>query len=336
MWFRKLMEFYEEDPEQVRANIKIVDNKIISKINQAEYVFGQLEIISLEELRLRNNTPETDNVNISVSEIIGNVQTLHKNKENNGALFQVASQFNLLEMASPSITPERGVGIYEGDYTQGPACAVACGAGTIYRNYFVPVNGKIGQTEYNQINCLDEIAKEFGSDKLWNMQNGYMFTTLENLKKINDQISKKTSEDYDKLKGKLKIGIQWDTEVTLDNTDNIVTQVYCSALPVSYNNFSSADNWESFARLILEATYEATFYVALQNYANTGNNKLFLTLVGGGVFGNKKEWILDAIKKAIIKFSNTPLDVKIVSYRKSDSHVKNWIKLRSSIHIFKN
>ena len=328
MWFSNLMGFTEDNPKQVKTNIEIIGNKIISKVNQAEYVYGRLEITSLEELRLINNTLETDNTKISISEIIGDIQTLHKNQENNGALFQVASQFNLLEMASPSITPERGVGIYEGDHTQGPACAVACGAGTIYRNYFVPVNGQIGQTVNNQINSLEELEKAIWIDNepLWKMQNGYLFTTLQNLKKISNQIDKMTLEEYEILKGKLKIGVQWNTEVTLDNTDNIVSQIYCSALPVSYNNIDNPDEWESFARLILEATYEATFYTALQNFVKTGNNKLFLTLVGGGVFGNKKEWILDAIKKSILKFLNTPLNVKIVSYHSKDPDIRRLMK----------
>ena len=60
MWFKKIMGFNEEDPDQVRANIKIIGNQLISKTNQAEYVFGRLEITSLEELRLINNTLETD------------------------------------------------------------------------------------------------------------------------------------------------------------------------------------------------------------------------------------------------------------------------------------
>ena len=328
MWFRKLMGFYEEDPEQVRANIKITGNKLISKTNQAEYVFGQLEIISLEELRLKNKVSETYNTNISLSEVVGDVKILHKLKKNNNAVFQVASQFNLLEMASPSITPERGVGIYEGDYTQGPVCAVACGAGTIYRNYFVPIDGQIGQTENNQVNCLNEMYKEFGGDKkrLWQMQNGYLFTTSENLKQISIIIDKKTLKEYEKIKGKLKIGIQWDTEVTLEATNNMVSQIYCSALPISYNNIDNTVDWEIFARLILEATYEATFYLALQNFEKTGNNKVFLTLVGGGVFGNKKEWIIDSIKQSILKFRNTPLDIKIVSYQNSDSDIRNLIE----------
>jgi hypothetical protein len=39
-------------------------------------------------------------------------------------LFQVASQFNLLEMVSFSVTPEQGVTGYESHHTQGPAGAV--------------------------------------------------------------------------------------------------------------------------------------------------------------------------------------------------------------------
>ena len=36
----------------------------------------------------------------------------------------MASQFNLLEMTVPGIIPEKGVGIYEFDKTQGSACAI--------------------------------------------------------------------------------------------------------------------------------------------------------------------------------------------------------------------
>ena len=58
----------------------------------------------------------------------------------------MASQFNLLEMTAPSITPEHGVARYQLDRTQGPACAIAAGAATIYRNYFA-------QTPEHQLFC---------------------------------------------------------------------------------------------------------------------------------------------------------------------------------------
>jgi hypothetical protein len=41
---------------------------------------------------------------------------MHQSPTNAGAVFQVASQFNLLEMISPEITPEHGV-TYQHDRT---------------------------------------------------------------------------------------------------------------------------------------------------------------------------------------------------------------------------
>ncbi|MEZ6067612.1 MAG: hypothetical protein R3B90_18315 [Planctomycetaceae bacterium] len=41
------------------------------------------------------------------------MQRLHANQGLANSLFQVASQFNLLDMASPGMTPQHGVGIYQ-------------------------------------------------------------------------------------------------------------------------------------------------------------------------------------------------------------------------------
>lgn len=326
MWFEKLTGFKEENPDQVRDNIKIVGNKLISKINKKEFTFGKLEIPSLEELRGQFDSIGQYSSKIKVSEVVGNIQTFHKAAANNKSVIQVASQFNLLEMISSYRTPEDGVGIYESDLTQGPACAVACGAGTIYRNYFANVDGQIGQTATKQIDCLKDIGIEFENEKYnhWEMKNGYALANREGLKSISKQIGIKSEKEYEYLKGKLKIGIQWDTEVTISENRNLVTQVYCSALPVAYSDIEP-ELWSDFARLILEATYEATFYTALKNYERTGNNKVFLTTVGGGAFGNEDVWIFNAIEKSIRKFANTPLEIKIVSYGASRPKVRQFI-----------
>src|SRR2546427_10853657 len=149
MWFETLTGFLEESPQQVRENITVDGKTLKSHVNGKVLVYGQLEIPSLAELRARVNTSRHEVGKISVREVVANVQDLHTNASNAGALFQVASQFNLLEMVSPSVTPEWGVGMYEHDRTQGPACAVAAGAGTIYRNYFAIVNGHTGQSAQN-------------------------------------------------------------------------------------------------------------------------------------------------------------------------------------------
>jgi hypothetical protein len=53
---------------------------------------------------------------------------MHRAPEYGGALFQVASQFDALEMTGANVTPEDGVTRYQHDHTQGPACAIAAGA----------------------------------------------------------------------------------------------------------------------------------------------------------------------------------------------------------------
>lgn len=320
------MGFKEQNPIQVQKNIEVRGKKLISKVNNNSYIYGELATPSLKELRNTSPSLIQFDSKIKLSEIVGNVQNLHCLEENNGAFFQTASQFNLLEMVSPNVTPEEGVDIYEYDMTQGPACAIACGAGTIYRNYFAEVNGRTGQTYDNQIDCLKDLGIALENEKLglWKMSNGYALATSDGLRHINSILNKLFTDEYEQLKGLLRIGIQSDTQVTINNSSNFVSQAYCSALPIAYTNINLS-LWEPFARLVLEATYEATLYSALKNYLNTNNNKVYLTLVGGGVFGNSIEWILDAINKACFKFNPTPLDVMIVSYGSSNRYVRKFV-----------
>lgn len=328
-WFEKLVGFKEENPRQVRANLVVENDIIKSKINGKTYNYGQLEIATLEELKEASPDINQYDSQIRIAELVGDVRVLHADSNNENAVFQAASQFNLLEMVSPKVTPEDGIGIYEQDHTQGPACAIACGAGTIYRNYFVEISEQIGQTENTQIDCLDEIGKALNNEnsQLWKMQNGYALANLAGLKSINNQLSKLSLSAYEDLKGKLKVGLQWNTEVTIAKAKHSLTQVYCSALPIAYSQIDSK-YWETFAKLILEATYEATFYAALKNYELTGSPKLFLTLVGGGVFGNELEWILEAIEKSMQKFQKTPLNVNIVSYGNSNPELRKFLNRR--------
>ena len=158
-WFENLTGCVGESHESVREHLFIDGRRLHSRLNGKSWLCGELETHPLAQLRQRVRNINYDLAPISVRNVVGNVQHLHLNRANENAVFQVASQFNLLEMTSPRVTPECGVGIYEHDFTQGPACAIAAGAGTTYRNYFVDINGRIGQTADNQIDCLSGIAK---------------------------------------------------------------------------------------------------------------------------------------------------------------------------------
>lgn len=335
MWFENLFGFTEQSPEQVRKNFLLEGTQLTSLANNKTFDCGTLEIPSLEGLRLRaaaiahKSTERT-----TLTQVVGNVQKLHAAAENRRAMFQVASQFNLLEMAAPDAVPEQGVGIYEHDNTQGPACAIAAGAGTVFRNYLVPLNNQIGQSTEHQIDCLTDIGKSLNneSDQLWEMQNGYAFASRTGLRMIADHLSDLDTTAMDSLRSKLRIGIMWNTEVTLGRSANnagpspnkasqaasLVSQIYCSAVPVSYSP-EPASAWEPLARLILEATYEATLGAAVLNKAQNGSNILFLTMIGGGAFGNQPEWIIDAIRRALRLHRHSGLDIRVVSYRHPNS-----------------
>ena len=331
MWFETLTGFHEEFPEQVRANLTLEGHKLKSHVNGRVLVCGELETPSLAELRERVHSRELQTGRLSVREVVANVQHLHLDEANATSLFQVASQFNLLEMASPSETPEQGVGIYEHDRTQGPACAVAAGAGTIYRNYFARVNEQIGQSATNQIDCLADIGAALGNSesRLWEMKNGYAIASERGLDEISKRLGASSESELDELRGLLRIGIQWDTQVTLNDSGHLVSQAYCSALPVAYTP-SAPSVWEPFARLILEASYEATICAAILNTSRNGNNRLFLTLLGGGVFGNATNWITGAIQRALVLYKQTSLDVALVSYGSSKEEVRQLVNQMKS------
>ncbi|MDU9049961.1 MAG: hypothetical protein Q3M30_14025 [Candidatus Electrothrix sp. Rat3] len=325
-WFEELTGFLEKNPDQVRRNFSLDGSMLVSKVNGWELVWGRLETPTLAELRERVPSVKGGARKITVREVVADTQILHADPANAGSLFQVASQFNLLEMVSPNVTPEQGVGIYENDFTQGPACAIAAGAGTIYRNYFAPVKGRVGQTAGNQIDCLADMGKALGNtdNRLWRMCNGYALPARDGLVEISNRLRSLREDELDGLRRLLRIGIQWDTQVTLGSSSHLVSQAYCSALPVAYSAFS-VGLWQHFARLVLEASYEATICAAILNRENTGNNNVYLTLIGGGAFGNEADWIMDSIKRVLTLYADYNINVVMVSYGSSKPHVRQLV-----------
>lgn len=323
MWFEELTGFSERSPGQVREKITVEGESLKSQVNGRVLACGRLETPSLADLRERVQASGYLSGTLRVREVVANVQHLHADVSNAKALFQVASQFNLLEMVSPDVTPEHGVGIYEHDHTQGPACAMAAGAGTIYRNYFADVNGQTGQSVRHQIDCLADLGIALGNAEgcLWEMRNGYPLASQAGLVAISERLKSLDEEQRDGWRRLLRIGIQWNTQVTLGDCTHLVSQAYGSALPVAYSRHAS-NLWAPFARLILEASYEATICTAILNSAQHGSNRVFLTLLGGGAFGNEADWILEAIRRALNLYRHADLDVAIVSYGASNQHVR--------------
>jgi hypothetical protein len=183
------------------------------------------------------------------------------------------------------------------------------------------VDGGHGQTAGRQFNGLADLGESLSSaldqpiEALWRMQNGYALCTLAGLDAIGKHLRAASPERLDALRGKLRIGIHQDVEVT-DATAKpgpLVSQAFCSALPVAYSRVPSS-HWESFASLVLQAAYEATMWAAVLNAQRGASNIVLLTFLGGGAFGNDDRWIHDGIRRALKMMLKFNLDVKLVSY----------------------
>ena len=323
-WFEAVTGFPEASYLKTQRRLRVVLGQLASDASTRSFSVGTLETPSLGELRAR--TAHLRHEGRSRLGIVrGDVRELHADPDNAGALFQVASQFNLLEMAGPDVSPEDGVARYEFDRTQGPACAMAAGAATIFRNYLVRFpDGTIGQTRERQIDCLQDLGQALGNDSgsLWQMKNGYALFTGDGLASVERQLAGASEDRLDALRGLLRIGLHWGVGLTDVEPGPTVSQAFCSALPVSYNRIAEAGPWAGFATLVLEAAYEATLRAAWLSAARGVSRRVFLTRLGGGAFGNRTEWIDGAIRRALGQARDWGLDVRIVSYAQPDEDLR--------------
>jgi len=201
-----------------------------------------------------------------------------------------------------------------------------------------------GQSAHRQADMLSGFSRAIGnitsegsegSTIFWDMKGGYMMSSSERLGKIpwstfHNSDNESTENRYDELMQTIRIGVHEDIQVThcggfgskaIQHTDMRVTHCLSSAVPVTYNAGSTRmRDWEPLARIILKASYECVFHTAILNMmrhnGEGGSHKIFLTLVGGGVFGNRGSWIKDAIMHCCTRFKNFGLEVFLVYYGK--------------------
>lgn len=359
-WFSEVFGFDEKSFAANKASFKVGSDKdhILMTVKFKEIDIGVFRYVSVADLlKTATNNPSARSVfgfdsttNLKYYTMTSPTHTVHMNPSYSGSIFQVASQFNALEMASPELTPQNGITIYWDDNTQGPACAMVCPFGTLYRNYFCmpdtggnqpedkSVNGNpqtgtaTGGTDpgNNQINTLTDLKTV---DKCFDgltFQNGYIFVkNKDQLDIINKYLS--TPENFWKAMMAIKYVIQEDTPVVDVTTgdgkilDQIVSQIYCSAYPVAYSISgttnvpdTSAKDYALLSSMILHAVYYSTLaYAVTRITPDETRKKVFLTRVGGGVFKNDNYIIDTAIYNAVSHFIAYPIDVYIVGYQKN-------------------
>lgn len=330
-WFQATFGF-RETWSQAQECFSVQDGWLYSSANDSTFRCGHFEFIAVKDIRDRvldrvplptNNQPTTVR-HIAVADVLD----LHAQQPN--AVFQAASQFNALEFIYAGAKPEDGITGYVHDHTQGPACALACPAGTVLRNYF-GFDGQ-PQTRYRQLNGLADLEQSISnqSSRCFEVYNGYTFATRQSLRSFKSHLDTfYPNSQRDNLSDQIKIGIQSDVGVQFTSrfvpvpaeSDIRVTQCYTSAVSCYATNgiprseFPESSDWQPFAQLALNAAYEGTLWASVLNAHKTGNKTVFLTLVGGGAFRNQLEWIAEAIARAVKLTSRYGLDVVVCHFK---------------------
>lgn len=211
-----------------------------------------------------------------------------------GALFQVASQFNCLE--SPDAWQLAPVRNYVHDYTQGPRAAVGAFPATLLRHYRAPgADGRpfVQTTDGSQLDLLDEAV----DPSLGGRHNGY----------FDGHRARDVAAIVDALRSnqdKIKVGVQTEAEVVLgaDWYGTVqgrprIAQVFTSTVAGgSYGGERAfGEQFPSVCAMLLRAAYRGTLLAA----AAGGQRKVVLTLIGGGVFSNDLGAIWTAITEAV-------------------------------------
>ena len=89
---------------------------------------------------------------------------------------------------------------------------------------------------------------ELGTDRaaLWTMRNGYALPTRAGLAAIGEHLSGADEDALDDLRSRLRLGLHTDVEVTDGPAPRpLVSQIFCSALPVAYARLPAPAGYRS-------------------------------------------------------------------------------------------
>ncbi len=190
------------------------------------------------------------------------------------ALFQVASNFNCLEVPKVNYDPFNGYFLTNqmSDLTQGPSAAGGAAFGSILR---------LIQHRTKPINLLSDVPIES-----WNGKVSYHMN--------------KSVLDFDN--GLIKVGLHRNVRANFNRVKNKfafnpngprINQLYTSTC-ICENNKPN-----ELSRILQEAAYEGTYLSAVLTQAPM----VVLTMIGGDVFNNNHELIIDAMMKMHAKYS---------------------------------
>eukprot|EP00667_Euglena_gracilis_P011003 EG_transcript_11218 len=338
-FFEHLFGFKEDvsNPQAVYAAVA-VDHAapggavLRSSVNGRSFRAGALQLCSLLDLQRQVRLPAAQPGTLSL--VIGegsrgsnvrlvDVGALQADPENCGATFQVASNFNCLEFVGPHDSAANGISKYVHDLTQGPAASISCAPACLYRNYFVRHSHRGVQYEgqlQRQLNLLGDLPLD--------VVNGYVRLVGASL----DHVAA-VAADPAKYFALARVGLHNDVQVTsglkgaavelCPDEAQTVHQVFTAALDLAGLPGRASPEVVAVARLLLAVAYRLTLLAGVANSQRQqgradrpGRDRLFLTLIGGGVFANDMGWIYDAIRENQDLILQSGLDVRLTVYNR--------------------
>jgi hypothetical protein len=213
------------------------------------------------------------------------------------SLFQVASQFNCLESPGAFVTE---VVQYVHDPTQGPRASISAWPGTLVRHYAAPGlgaadGGRFVQGAERQIDLLAEVC----DPGVAAVRNGYL--------RGNDiadtaAFAAALEARFDAIRigvhdgVEVVLGADWDGGVE-GAPHRTIAQVLTSTIAAGM--YGDLDDSDAAALAICRQLQRAAYLGTLLAAAALGQDRVVLTLIGGGVFANPIRLIWEAIGWAV-------------------------------------
>lgn len=283
-----------------------------------EWDMGVLELPTLGSLRESTGSARSDSGFGKLSVLCGtqdlgkvDVGYLQSLPENDGAVFQVASNFNALELMSKfDDRAMTEVGNYVHDRTQGPFASISAAPGLIFRHYYPFHSPETPPESWRQV--YDGRQLELLGELPLLVRNGYLELQEPDL-------------DRELPLPLFRVAHHRDVQVTfgLVNGGNHarvvrlqrVSQVFTATADLACTNLEffrrRPKEVEKLVKTLLRGAYEGTLRAAL----SSGRHRVFLTLIGGGVFANPPAWMVDTLEDLLELITETGLSVVINTYR---------------------
>jgi hypothetical protein len=251
------------------------------------------------------------------------VNALHCNATP-GTMFQVASNFNCMEIGRDDTDPRHGAFVTHlmSDYTQGPGAACACAVSALVRTHacFVEDDASTGITVATGQHFAGPQIELLGDARLapyFPVDNGKLFACEPRA------LSKTAKGDLDHGVpiGAVRVGLHVQAQAMFRRCPPhkceiafagapVVDQVYVAAMNMGARSvrFLTKAAVNQRMRFLLRAAYRGTYAAGVVRKTKI----LVLTLVGGGVFRNPLGAIGDAIGEAHARWADAGRFERIV------------------------